>query len=79
MIDPDRDPSNPLEIQQHKLQIYIPRSLFMELGEIFPHGMKRPVFQTLAEEVLELMKKTGNPDAVCAAIINREIRLEYRE
>ena len=74
-----RDPLEPPENPTHKLQLYIPEELFFELGKIFPHGMRRPVFQTLAEDILQKMKDSSNPDAVCAAILKGDLRLEYRE
>lgn len=66
--------------QTHKLQLWIPDALFLELGEYFPHGMRKPVFQKLAEDILEMMKKTGNPEMVCNAILAKELRLgkEFR-
>lgn len=72
------DPSEPPEDPIHKLQIYIPTELFNELGRYFPHGLRRPVFQCLAEDLLKKMKETGNPDAVCASIITGDLRLEFR-
>jgi len=76
---PKRDPRDPLEEQVHKLQIYIPTDLFNEMGRLFPHGMRRPVFQCLAEEILRMIEQTGNANAVCGAILTGELHLEYRE
>ena len=73
-----KDPSEPVENPVHKLQLWIPTELFNELGRYFPHGMKRPVFQSLAEDLLQKMKETNNPEAVCASILTGELRLEYR-
>ena len=70
-----KDPLNPPENPEHKLQLWISDELFNRMGDAFPHGMKRPVFTKLAEDILELMQKTKNPDAVCAAILTGALAL----
>ena len=64
---------------QHKIQLWVSDELFMEMGRVFPHGFRRPVFTKLAEDLLQKMIASENQEAVCASVITGDLRLEYRE
>jgi len=57
----------------YRLTIEIDEELYMALRKQIPHGLKRAVFEELAIQVSEGIKKEGI--TFCASIIDQRIKL----